>query len=54
MRQLNALLPRHHAKWWAYVLFLLTPGSFFVLPAIGLYRLMVRSDERSLAFTRRH
>ena len=54
MGQLITLLPRHHEKWWEHVLFLLTPGSFFILPIMGLYRLMVSSGGRSLTFARRH
>jgi len=36
--------PRALGKWCAYALILLAPGSFVVLPVIGLIRFFVRKD----------
>ena len=43
MDQLTASLPRHYGKWWVYLVILLTPGSFLVVSAVALYRLIVTS-----------
>jgi hypothetical protein len=47
-RNLVAFLPRDHGKWCAYVLILLTPGSFVFLPVVALIRFLAirRQSER--------
>jgi hypothetical protein len=42
-------LPRDYRKLSAYVLILLTPGSFIVLPALGLIKFLAvrRQSERN-------
>ena len=52
MGQLIVLLPQHTGKRWVYVLMLLTPGSFFVRPVVGLYLLIVHSGRRRPTFAR--
>ena len=37
-RALTAATPRDFAKWGAYAVLLLAPGSFFVLPILWLVR----------------
>ena len=39
-RPLTPPFPRELAKWCAYALLLLAPGSFFVLPLLWLVRRM--------------
>ena len=48
-RYVTATLPRKYGKWWAYLLILLTPGSFVFLPAVALIRILAarRQSERS-------
>jgi hypothetical protein len=53
LRQPISASPRDFGKWCAYAVALLAPGSFVVLPAIWLYRLVAaqvaRKAARSLA-----
>ena len=46
--------PRRNAKWCAYALVLLTPGSFIFLPILVLIRFLVRSEGNSLSRASRH
>ena len=39
-----ASLPRPYGKWCAFILILLTPGSFVVLPVVWLIRYFVRGE----------
>ncbi len=39
MQSLLNTLRRDRARWWAYALILLVPGSFIVLPVIWAVRL---------------
>jgi hypothetical protein len=47
-RYLPTLLPRKFGRWGAYLLILLTPGSFVFLPVLALIRLFIqrRQTER--------
>ncbi len=48
-RYLNASWPRDYRKWCAYVLLLVTPGSFILLPAVAMIKFLAtrRQHERS-------
>lgn len=45
IRSLLALSPREFAKWCAYILVLLAPGSFIVIAAWSLVRLVAAPRE---------
>ena len=46
MKRWIALLKPRYARWCGYLLLLLAPGSFVLLPALGLIRLLRSAQGR--------